>query len=173
MKKFFAIIILAATLLTMFAGCGKKEPEVTTPAGITCEEVLNNLQSLLAPAADQYEMTVQAKVPLDDGVTSQPIDITDTLRGHSYHISIYFTPAKGVDMFSIRADRSAYSKLDFALWSHYLYDSLNLTGMEAQAFYDSFGLLSDAPDGHMQEGEWSLMAYTTDAFSTFSGMIDG
>ena len=173
MKKIFVLFILLATLLTL-VGCNAEEErstrrrsssvteteETTAPvtSGLSSEEVLDSFDGLLEPIADQFQVTLLQKVALDGEDICQPVVITDTLLGNSYHLHIYYTPAGGVYTLTLNAKQGERTDINFALLSSYLYKSLNLPEMETQDFYDHFKLLTEEPSGMMTVEGWSLLA---------------
>lgn len=165
MKKIFAVIILAATLLSLLSGCGEKEP---AKSGIMVEDVLGNLEEKLAPLADQYEMTLGRKAELESGSICQPVTITEKLLGDNYSILIYYSKEGDVTLIILEAERGKRTDIDFALLSYYLYDSAELPEMEADAFYDEFNLLTAEPDGFLSTDGWLISATTFDSFLAFS-----
>lgn len=168
MKKIIAILAIAATLLT---GCAAN-PEATqacepAKSGVSPEEVLANFEEILEPINDQFQMTQLQKVPLEDGTCCLPVAVTDTLLGNTYHISIFYTQAGAVDSAAMTADRGAYSNLEFALLSLYLYRSLDLPEMEADAFYEEFNLLTTEPDGLLSTEGWLVSVTTLENILSF------
>lgn len=176
MRKFFAIIILAATLLTMFAGCGKKEPEVTTPtveSGVIYTEVIATLEKMLEPIADQYELTLLQKVVLEDGDNCQPVIVRQKFASEQrYHISLYYNQKGDVHHVIMSTERGKYTDISFALLSYYLYESLGLPEMEAQPFYDHFKLLAEEPDGFLSTDKWLISVDTLDSLLSFGAMLE-
>lgn len=189
MKKLFAVIIAAITLLSLLAGCVEVNVEVkrkekeqeqeptetaTAPAGsgISCEEVLDNFREKLEPLADQFKMTLGLTTELDSGLSCQSVTVSYTTVNDRYDISIYYTQAGEVDTVAIVAERGKYTDVTFALLSYYLYDSLNTPEMEADAFYEQFKLLTTEPEGFLFLDEWYVSASTLDTLLMFSVSFD-
>ena len=139
-------------------------------SGITCREVLANFEELV-PSGD-YQITRLAKVNLDDGKVCQPVVITETIAGKTYHIHLYSSAAGDMYMFSLMTTQGKYTELDFALLSFWLYESLNLPAMDAQNFYDHFSLISKEPDGYLTTDGWWLSVHTSDEYLLFSGSFN-
>lgn len=175
MKKLFVLFVLMATLLAVLVGCEDDEEgrsirhrsssvteteDTTAPAttGLSCEELLDNFEAKLEPIADQYEVTRLGELELDDGERCQPVVVTDQLLDNTYHIHIYYTAEAGVYRVGLTTELSGLNYLDFALLSYYLYESLNLPGMDAQEFYGHFNMLSEEPLGTMSVEGWDLFA---------------
>ena len=136
------------------------------------EEILGNFEKTLEPIAGQYRLTRLPKVDLEGGEICQPVVVTDTILDRQLHIRIYYTQAKGTKSVFLTADREARTNLDFALLSFYLYKSMNLPEMDAQAFYDHFKLLTEEPQGWMTVNGWNLSAYCTGSYLTFGATFN-
>lgn len=172
MKKVVALIILASTLLTGCAAAPGPSESAVVPegSGMFYEEVISNLEDMLKPLGDQYQMTLLPKVDLDDGSISRPVVVTDTILKSTYHIHLYHTKSGEVYMFSMDVKTGSHTDLAFALLSYYLYKSMGLPEMEAQDFYDYFSLLTEEPEGYLSTDGWGISASTLTNFLHFSGL---
>lgn len=165
MKKIFALI-LALMIVLALAACGggtnpstnTTEATATIESGLTCKEILNNLEKIIEPIADQFRMTQLSKVDLENGETCQPVRITYTPTADSYSIHIYSTKASDVYNIVLSATKGKYTDINFALLSFYLYKSINLPEMDTQSFYDHFKLLTEKPEGILSANGWDLEA---------------
>ena len=166
MKKSIALFVLLAVLVGLLAGCGS-EPE---GSGITGEEVLSNFEEMLQPIADQFQLFILSKTELDEGRTCQALLVNDLLTGRSFHIHIYCTQTGEVYCTAIDTDNQRLTYLEFALLSKYLYDSMALPDMDAQAFYDHFNMLSQEPLGEMVVNGWEMHAFYTSSYLHFYAM---
>lgn len=166
MRKVFCAVIAVVLVAGLLAGCGSPTPQ---GSGITANEILNNLEAKLVPIADQFQMTQLPIVELENGRHCWPVIITDTqsLRGRNYHIHVYTQDGKA-DKVMLEADKGTRTELNFALLSCYLYQSMSLPEMDAQAFYDHFALLTEEPSGRMTVDGWELWAFSVAESLTFS-----
>lgn len=161
MKRLIAIVILVALL----AGCDGGTAEAAIPpagSGMSAGEILDNFEAVLEPIAEHFQVTRLPEVELDERNTCLPIVVTDSMLGRSYHVTIYYTQTRDVYRVTLDTDRSNGTELNFALLSVYLYSSLNLPEMDAQAFYDHFNMLSAEPEGWMKAEAWELLVLHTD-----------
>lgn len=170
MRKVFAIIALAATLLSLLCGCGAGEEAPTTAplrSGLTPGEFIGNLEEMLEPIADQYELVLGRRTVLDDGTVCQVATVEETIIGNSCSLYIY-SQEEDVEMIILEGKKRERTNLDFAVLSFYIYESTELPDMDADAFYDEFKLISPEPDGFMRIGEWLVGARFTETRLTFS-----
>lgn len=161
MKKIFALILIAASLLTMLVGCGAEGEgaEVTTApktSGISGEEVLANLEKMLEPIVDGYTMTRPDESTTLDGKKHLSVYVTDKLLGTKYHISVGCNKIGDAKYIMMTAQQGSRAELNFALLSSYLYEILELPEMDAQDFYDHFSLLTMNPKGTLTTDGWYL-----------------
>ena len=166
MRKIFAVILTAATLLSLLSGCGGVATEIeptTAPmrSGLSLDEVLNNLEEMLEPIKDQFQMTRLPKVELEEGKSYQSTAVTDTLFGNSYYIRVYCDKAGDVEWVWVEAKRDKYTELNFAILSYYTYLSMKMPKMEADDFYDHFNLLTENPRGELSVDRWSISVNTS------------
>ena len=174
------LIVSGAILVSLWIPTRLREGEETTAptegktdwsgSGLTCDEVIGNLEELLEPVADMYQMTPGWELDLGEGRTSKHIEITEAIAGKTYDLSIQSTEEGEVYLVSLRADRDKYTELNFALLSCYLYESVGLSEMDAQEFYDNFNMLTEEPEGYIRTDGWSLSATTFDTFLTFGAL---
>lgn len=163
MKKIFAAVIAVATLLSLLGGCGSsaeaaettvETTAITRGSGVTYEEVLGNFEGLLMPICDRFTQTKPEKVNRDDGTTGYYTYVTDRLTGAKYRISISIGKTREVEYILMSALQDTQTELNFALLSYYLYTSLELPEMDADAFYEHFNLLTAEPAGRLSPDGW-------------------
>ncbi len=172
MRKFFAVVILAATLLSLLAGCGTtvKTPETTAPpmSGVLHENVLDNFEKIVAESelADFYEVTRLPATKLTEAdETHQTIVVTDAILGiNSYHVSVRSNAAGHVYMTEITS--SNYDDMALSLFCSYLVEAMGLD-VGIVELGDNLGLLETAPSGEMSVGEWKLSTLTVSDLVTF------
>ena len=168
MKHIFKVTLCVVLIFGLLIGCSPA-PEVASESK-TPEKIMDNFEKMLEPIADQFEMSIGEKVELSDVALGLPAVITDKIFSKTYQLLISYTEAGGAYSAMLIGDYGATTKLDFALLSFYLYESLNLPEMEAQDFYDHFNMLTKEPDGTMSTDEWFLSTTTLDAFLTFGAL---
>lgn len=168
MKKVFCAVLAAVFAAGLLTGCGS-EP-APKGSGLTAEEILGNFEKMLEPIADQFQMTQLPPVELEDGGVCQPVTITDPLLGRDYHLRIFYRPESGAYTVTLTAETATRAEMNFAILSIYLYESLNLPEIDAQAFYDRFIMLSEKPEGSMTVEGWDLLVVSTDALLSFSAL---
>ena len=172
MRKIFAVIALAAILLSLLSGCSTRPESAETTSspiqsGISPEEILNNLVEMLEPLADQFEMTQQPKEILEGGKTCYPARVTDKILNRGYDILIYCTQSGDAETVLLMAERSTSTELNFPVLSFYMYKSINLLEMNADDFYAHFNMLTEQPDGSLTADGWRALTTTTDGHLTF------
>lgn len=137
-------------------------------SGLTPEVFLDNLEEMLDPLADMYEMTRGRQTELEDRTICQLVTIEDILFSDTYEIFVYSTLAGNVDMIVLDGKKGERTNLDFSLLSFYIYKSMKLPEMDADAFYDEFKLLTPEPDGFLRTDGWFVGARFTETRLTFS-----
>lgn len=157
MKKLFSLLLVAAMIFGLLAGCGSSEGSASATSEVTSEP--SAVESVAAPGSDAEEASVpgeeEASV-LDDAPAAVPVTlpITDEPMTYSIWYSEPFTeyvtdPAQDVAIFGLLAEKTNIS-LEF-----------HLTTVDAAS--DQFQLLFAAE---------SLPNIITDAMDYYTGSID-
>ena len=178
MKRIISIAILTALLISSLTGCGSgAEPTETTTAlsvpDMTAEEILDNFEDLMSnPAlADEYTVTrLPADEIADTGETNQWLMIKDTLLGYSYMVGVFSDTDGNAYLAQVSTDNASMEYISFSLFCFYLYKAMGFPEMDAEAFYDTFGLVSREPEGSMTIGAWDLSALLIDDYLTFTAI---
>ena len=177
MRKFFAVIALAATLLSLLGGCGSSSASAETTAArtgadITLEQVVDNFERLVATSeiADFYTVTRLSLTELPDSKESyQAVVVKDKILGEtSYHFGVHADPAGKVYMASI----SLQGQHDMALqlFCSYLVKSLELSEVSILELWDTLDLDTREPSGSMSAEGWRLSAHTLDGSIVFGAI---
>lgn len=171
MKKVITLFVVAATLLSLLAGCGAS-PEATTPMGsnLTAEEITEKFEALLAEGdlAPHYTTTLlpATKIP-ETGETYQSLVVTDNMSGASFHLSIHSTPQGYAYRVGLMHRIEGYEYLAFATFCLYLVKSLELADVDGMELCDNLGLLTSEPAGRVTVGDWELWALHVDDIISF------
>lgn len=165
MKKVLVVLLCLGLILV---GCRNTETEskVETAQNIDKETFIANFEALLEPAG----FSLLQHVELDE-VSSY--SILDELTDNSTHLSVNYTDTGEITTIIMNEYISAASKLNFAVFSLYIYEALELPEVEAQDFYDKYDLFSE--DGASARDEisgWELtlldIEYEGEVLRTFS-----
>lgn len=170
MKHIFKVTLCVVLIFGLLIGCSpatEAASESRTP-----EEIMDNFEKMLEPIADQFELSRHPITELDNGKLCQSAIIADKILDRDYDLLIYFTETGGVYSASVVAKKETYTELNFALLSCYLYESLALPTIDAQAFYDHFNMLTDTPSGSMSVEGWKLSIMDTETLLIFSARYD-
>lgn len=177
MKRVIALVLSAVILMCTAAGCikdAKVEYILSTPAvstGVTGFDILDTLERKLSPVSDQFRIDLPEKVKLTDE-TRWSTYITDSITGSRYRVSIGCTPTGEAQDVLLHASQGTRTELNFALLSYYLYKSIGLSGMDADAFYEHFDMLTNSPSGELSEDGWHLHAHTSNGLLTFMTWVE-
>lgn len=156
MRKFFAVIILAATLLSLLSGCGAKSPK----SGIKTEEVLTEfeLQILEAELAEYY---TTARLPeVEDPETGdvyQTLIAEDFQEGETCRLRVRSTAEGYVHTATISIEDEGLASLAFPTFCLYLVNALKLTEVDGLELSEDLGLFED-PSGAVTSSGWELSA---------------
>jgi hypothetical protein len=167
MRKFFIVLTLAATLLSLLSGCGTEATPTHEGSGIIPKEVLSNFEKKLEPLADDFKLTQRPTEDLKEGKTCLPAAVTDTILDNRYDLLLYGDQTGEAETILLMTERGKHTDISFALLSYYIYKSLNLPEMDADSFYAHFNLLTGEPGGSLSADGWRVSATTTDNFLTF------
>lgn len=174
MRKFFAVITLAATLLSLLGGCGAKaEPaETTMPAGSgkSRKTVLANfeLQIIDSELADYYTTTRLPETELPDtGDIVQTVVVTDTQDGYTYHMRVYATASGDVYRAFMECKDEGLAGLAFPTFCLYVVNALELTTVDGFELSEELNLFGD-PSGSVTAEDWELSALSAGGTLTFS-----
>lgn len=139
-KRVIAVVLILGILSVV--GCSPDQPQTSDSqdagSGILLDAFMSCLMELLEDAG-YNDITKHADL---DEVTSYSIG--DPVTDERYHLSVNYNADDEITsvIMSIQPLGNP-TKLDFAVLSAYIYRSLNLPDMEADAFYDKFQLLED------------------------------
>ena len=157
MRKIFAVITLAATLLSLFCGCGF---EATPKSGITADEVLAKfeLQILESELAEHYTAVKLDKVKdPDTGDVYQTVVVEDFQEGGSCRLRVRSTTEGYVHTASISLTDEGLASLAFPTFCMYLVNALELTEVDGFELSEELGLFGD-PSGSVNASGWELSA---------------
>lgn len=165
MKK---VLIVLLCLGLVLVGCRNTETEskVETAQSIDKETFIDNFEALLEPAG----FSLLQHTELEE-VSSY--SIIDELTDNNTHLSVNYTDTGEVTDIIMTEYISAETKLNFAVFSFYIYEALELPEVDAQDFYDKYDLFSE--DGAYARDEisgWELtildIEYKGKVLRTFS-----
>lgn len=102
MRKIFAVVIIAATLLSLFSGCGKKELEPIEKAQAKAVEIGEQYLNFEITGKEAEEMLDSIKVPETEG-TGQ-LELSADIAALSFSISL---PSTSYDAIQRRVEMIA------------------------------------------------------------------
>lgn len=159
MRKIFAVITLAATLLSLLCGCGAK----SLKSGIKPDEVLDSfeLQVLESELAEHYTTVILPKVEdPDTGDVYQTLIAKDFKEGDSCRLRVRSTVEGYVHTATISLTDEGLAALAFPTFCLYLVNALELTEVDGLELSEDLGLLGD-PSGSVTASGWELSALST------------
>lgn len=174
MKRLFAAACALLLVLSLLAGCGSAphaEPTEATeakPEPVLYADYLATFTELAEQGG--FTLTELPSVDLEDGLVSYPVIASpDMLPDWNYHIRADRSSSGEVQYARVMTERRNYTDVSFAVLCFYLYAALELPEMDADEFYDTFGLLSD---GRISANEtiagWDIIIVSTDEYITFA-----
>ena len=169
--------LLAVTLLAALSSCKVPEDAKTTEQTAEGERVgfatFKKSLGELIDAAGVFEMTMANSSKSDDTTTMYVFDITQDLVYSQERITlfVYCNSEDTVTSVSCRA-KADVIKATVALINYYVYKSIGLSEMDADAFYGTFGFFEDEPvkEYEKEENGWVMEIWYQEDSITFHAM---
>lgn len=169
-NKRFIALLCALLILVGLVGCGAEpEPEQVKIERVHQAVFRDNFEQILAPIADQYDVTELPQVELDDGGRYRSISLSDALLGDQYYLRMYYDADGQIEMVLVAGDKGNRTNLNFAILSIYAYKAMGFEVADTDAFYEEFALLTPEPSG-LKEVAPGVVAHasTIDDLLTFA-----
>ena len=174
MKRLFTTACALLLVLSLLAGCGSAPQAETTeateakPEPVYYADYLATFTELTEQGG--FTLSELPSVDLEDRLVSYTaIASPDMLPDWNYHIRADRNSSGEVQYARIMTERRNYTDVSFAVLCFYMYTALELPEIDADEFYDTFGLLSD---GRISANEtiagWDIIIVSTDEYITFA-----
>lgn len=162
-NKRFIALLCTVLILVGLVGCGVK------PEGVQYTDFWANFEQILAPIADDYEITKLEPVEFGKGQMSETWTLTDKLLSDTYHVCVGYNEDGRVGSLTVIGDRKEHRNFNFAILCLYAYKSMGFEVADADAFYDEFNLLTPDPEGSKDvEPNMRVLAISTNKYITFA-----
>lgn len=150
MRKILAMLF-SIIIIFCFASCSEHKQDEkarisdTNYQSVSVEmieylEFIKSFKELLSELPE-YTITQLSDVTLDNG-TSHIFTISDTLLGDKYRLRIDTDKNEKVTWVLLSTERRTYGNIQFALFSYYVYRSMDLYELDPDSFYERYDLFS-------------------------------
>jgi hypothetical protein len=163
--------LLTAVLLSALPSCkAPKAPEPHEPKRVDFTSFKDSLFELV-DATGTYKISLDRTTETDDGAATMHVfDITQDLVYSQERLTLFTHCDADNSITSVYCSAGKEpTSTSIALICYYVYESLGLTEMDADTFYDTFAFFEDAPreEHEKEENGWCLRATYKDEGATF------
>lgn len=144
MRKSFIICFVISMCLLILVGCSKQEEkkDIIIETNYQQYDEFEAAFKKSLSALPEYTLFQLSDVELDDGITCHVFTIKDELIDDTYHLRIDVNEESGIEWVYLANGRKAYGNLQFAVFSLYAYQAMNMPEIDADAFYEQYDMFS-------------------------------